>query len=361
MKRLLSGAIFLLLAVLANETVIALPRFASRTGTKCQSCHINPSGGGMRQAFGQQYGRETLPVPTWSSGLELEEFTTKLSEFVSVGADMRTLFFVQQTPGGDRNDIFLMQADLYLNLKVAQKFSLYFSRGLRERYDAFGLLNVLPANGHFKFGKFDPNYGMKTDDHRAYIREKSGFSQQFPIEYIGGEIAVSPGAVTITAGMYNSPSRVSGPTMLGRVEGVFKASEDVNIWLGGNVFTKKALPNMRNTLLGGFGAVSYKDFTVVGEVDLIRNTGLGTTKDSTGIATHVEVDFVVTPGLDVKAAWDFFDPDKDLKTGSVSRYSVGFEFFPIQGFEVRPVYRFVVDDPTNIKNNEFQFLVHFFL
>ena len=43
----------------------SLPRFASRTGAKCQSCHVDPSGGEMRQAFGVQYGRDDLPVPAW--------------------------------------------------------------------------------------------------------------------------------------------------------------------------------------------------------------------------------------------------------------------------------------------------------
>lgn len=58
-SRFLTAA--LLVAVLSS-TALSLPRFAARTGAKCQSCHINPSGGKMRQAFGVRYGREELPV-----------------------------------------------------------------------------------------------------------------------------------------------------------------------------------------------------------------------------------------------------------------------------------------------------------
>lgn len=346
-----------------SDSSSALPRFAARTGAKCQSCHVNPSGGGMRQAFGQQYGRETLPVPTWSQELDLEEFTTKLSEFVSIGADMRSLFFVQQTPTGSRNDFFLMQTDLYFNLKIAKKFSLYLSHGMRDRFEAYGLFTVLPAKGSLKFGKFEPNYGMRLDDHRSYIREKTGFSPQFARsnEYVGGEASFAPGPMTITAGIYNSPSGISGPTMLGRVEGLFEASENTHVWIGANAFTRKAVPDMRVSLLGAFGGISFGDFTILGEADLIRSTGLGTSKDSTGVVTYLEADYVITPGVDLKFGWDFFDPDKDVKSGSVSKYSVGLEFFPIQGVEVRPVYRFVVDDPNDINNNEFNLLVHFYL
>jgi hypothetical protein len=77
--------------------------------------------------------------------------------------------------------------------------------------------------------------------------------------------------------------------------------------------------------------------------------------------TFVELDYVVTSGLDIKVGYDFYDPDKDLKTGSMSKYSIGLEFFPISGVELRPIYHIVKDEPTDIKNDEFQFLVHFYL
>ncbi|MEK7672194.1 MAG: hypothetical protein AAB344_08245, partial [Bacteroidota bacterium] len=68
-----------------------------------------------------------------------------------------------------------------------------------------------------------------------------------------------------------------------------------------------------------------------------------------------------TPGLDVKFIYEFADPDVDLKTGSKSRYSVGLEFFPISGVEVRPLYRFNQEDPKNVSDNEFNLLIHLYL
>jgi len=52
----------------------------------------------MRQAFGVQYGRDELPVLQWAGDYSLDEFSTKLSDMVSVGADVRTLYFYQQIP-----------------------------------------------------------------------------------------------------------------------------------------------------------------------------------------------------------------------------------------------------------------------
>jgi hypothetical protein len=354
-------------------TSFALPRFASRAGAKCQSCHINPSGGGMRSVFGVTYGRETLPVPTWSEELGLEDFTTRITEFVSVGADFRTLFFYQQIPdtgstgtgSTSRNAFWQMEGDVYLNFRLAKRVNIYLDKGLYNGFEIFGLLAVLPANGFIKIGKFLPNFGTKLDDHTAYIRNYTGFSaERSRPELTGGEVGFSPGPVTITGGFYNAADGFGSgvgnqKAFLARAEGVFKASEDINIVVGGNVFTKEVAGGNRTTLFGGMGSVSYRDLTIFGEADLMENK-VGGTK-TTGIVTYMEANYVVTPGLDVKFAWDFYDPDKDLKTGAVSRYSFGFEFFPISGVEMRPLYRIVKDDPTDLKNDEVHILVHFYL
>jgi hypothetical protein len=33
----------------------------------------------------------------------------------------------------------------------------------------------------------------------------------------------------------------------------------------------------------------------------------------------------------------------------------------LPGVEIRPVYRFVKDEPVDVKNDEFQLLLHFYL
>ncbi|MBM2839586.1 MAG: hypothetical protein HW412_114 [Bacteroidetes bacterium] len=358
------------LCLAAALPVFALPRFASRTANKCQSCHVNPSGGGMRQAFGVQYGRETLPVPTWSEELGLDDFSTKLTEFISIGADFRTLFYYQQNPDTGTppksvkslNQFYQMQGDIYVHYRLAKKVGIYLDKGIYNGFEIFGLLSILPGNGYIKVGKFVPNYGTKMDDHRTYIRTYTGFSAELGRpELTGAEVGFLPGPISVTGGVYNSADILgtgSDKALLGRVEGIFKASEDASIGLGGNVFTTKN-GGTRTTLFGGFGSFSYQNLTVLGEADLIQNK-LGRAK-TTGVVVFVEVDYVVTAGLDLKLGYDFYDPDKDLKTGSMSKYNIGLEFFPITGVEVRPIYRIVKDEPIDIKNDEFQLLFHFYL
>ncbi|MEK9138846.1 MAG: hypothetical protein AAB393_17130, partial [Bacteroidota bacterium] len=195
------AALFVLGFLTALPT-FALPRFASRTGAKCQSCHVNPSGGGMRQTFGVQYGRETLPVPTWSDEFDLEDFSTKLTDFISIGADFRTVYFYQQNPDTGTppksvkgaNAFWQMQGDVYVNYKLAKKVSIYLDKGIYSGFEIFGVLNILPGNGYIKVGKFVPNYGLKMDDHRIYTRQFTGFSTELGRpELTGAEVGFLPG------------------------------------------------------------------------------------------------------------------------------------------------------------------------
>jgi hypothetical protein len=355
--------------ILVLSDAVALPRFAVRTGAKCQSCHINPSGGAMRQAFGAEYGREKLPVPAWSNSFELEDFTTLLTNVMGVGADFRTLYYYQQLPDtngrGNRNAFFQMQGDLYLNFRLAKKVNIFLKKGLYSGFEAFGLLTILPANGHVKVGKFVPNFGTKIDDHTAYIRTVTGFSPETGRpELTGAEVGVSPGRFSVVGGIYNAHDGFAGSggnnkAILGRAEGMFELGEDLHCGLGADIFTKENDAGVRSSVYGGFGSFSYHNISIFGELDILRSSGSIATV--TGLVSYIEGSYLVTPGLDLKLTYDFYDPDRDFKTGSQSRISVGCEFFPIAGVELRPMYRFNIEDPTDQRNNELHLLLHFYL
>jgi hypothetical protein len=367
-KRVLS-MLALVVCMLIADPVNALPRFSAMTGSKCQSCHTNPAGGAMRQLRGAQFGRDELPVPTWSQDFQIEDFTTALTNFLGVGADFRTLFFTRQaadsTGSSMSNAFWQMQGDLYLNFRVAKKVSLFLKKGLYSGFEAYGLLNILPANGHVKVGKFVPNFGLRLDDHTAFTRTYTGFSAETGRpELTGVEAGISPGSVSATAGVYNATDGFGGSggsekAILARMEGIFPLRDDVFLGAGANVFRRYAAGSTTHTLYGAFGLFGAGDFSLTGEIDLLESAlTSGTVR---GVVLYTEANYVVTPGLDLKVAYDFYDPDKDIKSGSQSRYSFGFEFFPIAGVEVRPMYRIMREQPIDAKNDEFHVLFHIYI
>ncbi len=357
-------SIYILTTAVVSSSAVALPRFAARTGAKCQSCHVNPTGGEMRQTFGVQYGRDQLPVPEWSKDFEMEDFSNILTNVLGVGADFETLYFSRKQDGINTNGFFEMQGDIYLNFKLAKNITMFLNKGLYSGFEIFGLLHILPASGYVKIGKFLPAFGTRIDDHTTYIRTKTGFSPEFGRpERTGAEVAVSPGAFTLIGGIYNAQdgfgaAQGNEKAFLGRGEGMFKLAEDIHLGLGANIYSWKTLGGFSTSLIGGLGSFSYKNYTVFGEVDQIKNNGAS---GITGIVTYVEGDFMVIQGVDLKLAYDFYDPDKDVKSGAQSRYSVGVEFFPISGVEVRPLYRITKTEPVDTKFDEFDLIIHFYL
>jgi hypothetical protein len=358
------------LVMLLSREAPALPRFAAQTGSKCQSCHVNPAGGGMRNSFGAQYGRQELPVPQWSEAVGLEDLTKLLPSVLGVGADFRTLYLVRNVPDSTgrssttADEFWQMQGDIYFNFRVAKKVNLYFKKGLYSGFEAFGLLQVLPLNGNVKIGKFVPNYGLRLDDHTAFIRTYTGFSPEAGRPEITGlEAAIAPGSMVVGGGVYNAAdgfgaSGGSEKAYLGRAEGMFEISEGSGLGIGANVFHRKQAAGS-TTLYGCFGTFGIGRFTVIGEGDMLKTEN--TLRNTTGVLLYGEASYALVDGFDLKLAYDFYDPDKDFKSGSTSRYSFGAEFFPIGGVEVRPMYRVIVEDPTDIKNNEFHLLFHIYL
>lgn len=337
----------------------ALPRFSARMNLKCQNCHIDPNGGGMRNYYGAvMYGREVLPVPAWSQDTAIEEFSTRLSDYVSLGTDIQTLFWYQQQ--NHYTSFYQMQGDIYISARVARSILLYFDKPLYNGFDVFGLISGLPVNGYVKIGRFTPAYGTRVDDHTIFIRAKTVFPN-YRREDTGFELGISPTYVNWNAGVYNGEN--GGDPSNGKIRLVTSRVEfenqigAVNYSVGGSVWYNNTVEGS-NTMYGGFGALSYKRFTLNTEVDFKTDWAALRTDE---FISYLELNYLLLDGLDLKFIYDFYDPDINVKSGSESRYSVGVEFFPIQGIELRPLFRLDVKTPGNIQQHEFDLLVHFFL
>src|SRR5437899_1635942 len=81
--RIRYAVIFLVL----SHSASALPRFALMSGMKCASCHVNPTGGQMRNDYGIGFSQDKLPL----EALKDSEFTFshKLNDNISIGGDYR--------------------------------------------------------------------------------------------------------------------------------------------------------------------------------------------------------------------------------------------------------------------------------
>lgn len=355
-------AILLFLLAGFAEPLIAIPKFASRLNVSCKSCHVNPTGGGLRNAFGVSYGQDDLPIPTWRDQFALEEFSTQLSDIVSIGANFRMLYFSQQTgPSTSRSSFFQMQADLYLSARLAKKTFLYLNRGIGNRFEAFGVAGVLPLDGYVKAGWFVPNFGLRTDDHNIFTRDKTLFAFGGGQD-AGVEVGLSPGPFEFTAGVTNGATSDRDDNtfraIMARGEARFKFGT-INLRGGGSYYNNPRSTGVL-TLLSAHGAVSLKEnLTLLAEY-VQRRTLANNVKTFANIFS-VEADYLLMQGLDLKLGYEHYDPDTRFTTGTESRIVLGFEFYPISGIEFRPLYVIRREEPTDAANDQFILMMHLYL
>ncbi len=297
----------------------------------------------MRNAYGQTYGQQTLPVKAWQDEFGIDNFSTNVSDLIAFGADFRTRIIYRTS---DHNASFLeTQGDLYFDAKVNKKLSVYLDKGISSGMEVFGLARVLPMKGYVKIGRFTPAYGIRLDD-RNNRAEDTGF-----------ELGLAPADMTFSAGIFNGPGDNNLKTFAARADSRFEFG-DLKTSIGGSLYRQPSAANDLR-LLSAFGGASYMNLTLFGEADFRRDvTGAGT---QDALLSYVEADYLVTSGLDLKFIYEYFDPNVHLKTGSNSAYTVGFEFFPMAGVEVKPLYRIQREHPVEIPNDEFHLLFHFYL
>jgi len=361
--------------VVANAYTI--PRYSARYGQDCNLCHVNPAGGGQRTTYATQF-----IVPKEMSLLKLSDSTMasiepQLSKAVTIGADARTLFllsdlgqndFVQTLPP---EDFFQMQANLYLSLQLTDRFTLYFDKGMgpsSSTPEIFGLGYILPATGWVKVGRFTPDFGWRTPDHTAFVRQYMGFIPPFQTD-VGLELGINPGNLMLTGSVLNG-NLGSTNDQDDRLELTSRAlyrahAGKLGFALGGSVLWNRQF-DREQTAGGPIGYFQFKPFTWTWEADVSQFKDLGAVRDSTSFFTSHELAVQLRQGFDLKGTLDIYDPDIDADGGKRIRYGFGAEsmVYPFVRLEAMAyLYRNLDEAGISYPESEYsQFIgqVHFF-
>lgn len=184
----------LLLCAALVSTTFARPQYSTLFGQSCFLCHASPTGNGMRELYGSQFfGPQYLPVKPISFAT-IEKIKPKLSESVTIGADLRTIWLATNVvqpdtlqdgtvyyPEAGLSDQFStntgtnaqMEGNLYIQFRPTEQFMLYLSRGVADasgRMEAYGMANLKGFKAWVKGGQFQENYGFRFADHTSYVR-----------------------------------------------------------------------------------------------------------------------------------------------------------------------------------------------
>ncbi len=361
-----------------TEMSYSLPRFALRMGGQCADCHVNPTGGELRNKGGFHFEQNVLPMFSAHKDIKTND---KIGDNIFFGLDYRTQYLYSQQV--KRSDFQKMNASIYTDVNLTDKLDIYGMYDfINQFWEAYGVAHILPNGSYIKAGTYSPNYGIRLDDHTAYTRGGDlAFitNSSYGLIYQPGftETGVEVGAylsnfvfLTASVGNPHQGFAVTDPAIFTN-DPSFTASlqltpviaNKVPLLIGGSYSTFKGrigsyIPKeySKVNMYGGFLGFGIGNFTLTGEYDIAKDL---TQNNATAKALMVQGTYQVVKGLEAVVRYDRFDPNKDVSNDELSRWVIGFEFYPYSFIEVRPQYRIQMETPA-VDNNSFVLQFHFY-
>ena len=342
---------------LVSRIAVAEPYIAIQQGYKCNACHVNPTGGGLRTTFGDVFVENLLAAnllpagsPVWTGQV--------VQDILRVGGDLRTDWSRTTEPHTSTVQQFsLEQARVYTDVSVIPNLlGVYIDEQVApgtqtmEAYVRYG--NT--SNWYVKAGHFYLPFGWRLQDQTAFVRQVTGINMNTPdtgAEF-GLERAHWSWQVDATNGAANQSSSAPGTSGSSGYQATTQLIYTLTSWRLGiaGSHTKSSVAGNRDmgTLFAGLrtGPVAW-----LGEADVVRQAGY-----SDGTHTMVpmlgEMDWLLRKGNNLKLTYEFYDPDTHVAHNQQTRWSALYELTPIPFLQIRAGFRRGQGIPQNNTQNE---------
>jgi hypothetical protein len=350
MMRVLSTAAICLTALLLMAPAMAEPYLAVQEGYKCNVCHVNPTGGGLRNDFGVTYAKVLLPETTVDS--TLDKWSGKIGDMLRVGGDLRADWSRDTAPNTPAATAFVLeQFRVYADLSIIpDRLGIYVDEQIapngsqnEEAYVRYG--NTNNGGFYFKGGQFYLPFGWRLQDQTAFVRQVTGINMTTPdkgIE-IGYERPSWSAQLDFTNGSANAGTS-SGHEITSQV--VY-----VQPWWRAGVaasFEESETGNRR--LAGLFAGLKTGPIAWLGEVDAVHDDSFpgGRTLG----AALIEGDWRVRKGHNLKLTAEYEDPNRSVANNLQTRYSVVYEYTPLPFLQFRAGFRRYFGIPQSPTENQ---------
>lgn len=330
-SRLLAWAWCLIVGIAAG-TARAEPYLAVDQGYKCIVCHVNPSGGGLRNAFGLHFARSTLAahslperLPTWSGSV---------GDVLRLGGDARwdSMRAVLPEQPGQRSAGW-EQARVYADVSIAgERLGLYvdeqFAPGKATRQEGYLRLNGEARAWSLKAGQFYLPFGWRLQDNTTFVRAVSGIGMSTPQR--GLEIGIEHGDWSSQLALTRPPQHEPGADRQATAQLVW-----VQAWgrLGGALASSRSSTGSRQAW-ALFGGWRTGPMVWLGELDLVRDSGYPEGQRRL-LAALGELNWKLAQGHNLKVGAEYFDPDRHVAEDHKVRRSLVYEYTPLPFVQLR--------------------------
>ena len=344
------AAVSLLISI--SQMAWSEPYIAFREGLKCSACHVNNTGGGMRNGYGTLFTQTELSPLLGSLSEQGYDFTADLNGSISVGSDFmavnETTF--SEADSDAQNTFGIESGNLYFEVRlIPDRLTVYIDEtvapsGASSR-EAFVLLEGFANDSYIKAGRMLLPYGIRLWDDASFIRQVSGFN--YDNQDVGVEFGIEPSNVSLNVALSNGTQGARDDNtgkQLSAVGSVFVR----NMVLGGSFSRNKTARGVERVLFGPFGSVRFGPATLMGEVDWISDSGAVEEEQFTAYAS---IEYWYRQAVNFRVAFDYLDPFEEVVEDERSRLTVGFDAFLTPTLTAGAYYRLKESVPQDTPGN----------
>jgi hypothetical protein len=340
--------VWMALCCLPAVSAHAEPYLALQTGYKCNVCHVNPTGGGLRNEFGVTYAKVLLPAETLDN--TLDAWTGKIGNIVRIGGDLRADWTTTSAPNTPSTTGFsLQQFRVYGDLAlIPDRLGIYIDEQVApngsQNEEAYVRYGNTAQGFYFKGGQFYLPFGWRLQDQTAFVREVSGISMATPDK--GVEIGYERPNWSAQFDFTNGAANASGTSGHEITTQVVYVKPVWRLGLAAS-FTQADAGNRR---VGGvFAGVRTGPIAWLGEADLVHDDSFPGGR--TLLAGLFEGDWRILKGHNLKITAEYSDPDHSVKQDQKTRYSILYEYTPLPFLQLRGGFRRYFGIPQNDFDN----------
>ena len=351
--------IFLLSALLIVSLVddgTARPEFAAMEDKDCSFCHLDPAGGGPRNAIGQVYEDNYFEFPEDFDPETIMAEAEEVRQRLTTAVNIRTAYIKTahvDLEGRERasctschsavDSFLLMQGELTVNAQASDKLRLTLSNNMGSPLNMFATVDAIPKHLYVKVGQFRIPFGLKQRDHNILVRQ--GYNLGSHKRDVGVEVGGAYGKLFYNAAVVNGNRSAGQAADNNQHKGwTATAGGTLGPLRGGISFLLDRDRDLdREMIAGAFLTAVHKNLTLEGEFNFGGSVGddesIGFSDDD--IASkgyYFGAKYRVMPGLMLSGRYGLFDGDRTLKGDGSQRVTLAAQYIFMQNGSLELFY-----------------------
>ena len=345
----------LLVAPFVSDS-LARPEFAAMEDKECIFCHLDPAGGGPRNAIGQVYEDNYFEFPEDFDPEAIMEEAEEVRQRLTTAVNLRTAYIKTahvDLEGRARatctschsavDSFLLMQGELTVNAQASDKLRLTLSNNMGATLNMFATVDAIPKHLYVKVGQFRIPFGLKQRDHNILVRQ--GYDLGSHKRDVGVEVGGAYGKLFYNAAVVNGNRSAGQAADNNQHKGwVATAGSTLGPVRGGVSFLLDRDRDLdREMTAGAFLTAALKNLTVEGEFNFGSSFGDDESisfsdSDITSKGYYFGAKYRVMPELMISGRYGLFDPDRTVKGDGSQRVTLAAQYIFMQNGSLELFY-----------------------